>query len=227
MSVYRSISVVFLVIFLFLGYLATLEVHVRRKVRKEAFGAAAVVLLMLFAFLGIFLFLVFSMLQNPLQVIFFCIVFFSILAFVYASAYIVRNHAKMNISALVLCLVYVGCVLYITLFSREAGNGQTIHIYAFSSFQSALKEQSLVPLWHLFLNFVLFIPLGALASAAVHPGVKTILFPLAAGMMLSSVIEIIQLMYQLGQCDIEDMLGNGAGAVAGFLLFRLYAGGGK
>lgn len=61
-------------------------------------------------------------------------------------------------------------------------------------------------------NIALFIPYGILAREITR---KKILFPLLSGLVLSLVIEIIQMLTDRGLFDINDIMYNTLGAMAG------------
>ena len=77
------------------------------------------------------------------------------------------------------------------------------------------------PVEDLFLNIVLFIPLGFLLPY-VWPKLnfwKTIFISI----FLSSCIEGIQYVAQLGCCDIDDIINNTLGACIGYSCFWIYS----
>lgn len=80
-------------------------------------------------------------------------------------------------------------------------------------------------------NVVLFIPLGVLLPA-VLPGCNRLRAVTAASLLLSVSIEMFQLLSGAGQFDVDDLLLNVGGAVAGWWglrwvvrLFQLASGG--
>lgn len=100
-------------------------------------------------------------------------------------------------------LIYIGFVLYITIFSREPWTIQVIKM----------------PLWEyrsrmwtdIFMNILLFIPIGFLFGSK-----KGILI----SFIFSSVIEIMQYSFMLGYSEFDDVINNTLGAFVGFLICR-------
>ena len=71
------------------------------------------------------------------------------------------------------------------------------------------------------LNIVMFMPLGYL-FVQMHPQklgdpAKVV----GVGIMLSSVIETCQLIFRLGNCDMDDILANTIGIFLGWALFKI------
>jgi len=68
------------------------------------------------------------------------------------------------------------------------------------------------------LNITLFLPFGFLAGYLFK---KTALWKiLASATALSTVIEIIQAVFHLGSCSIDDVLNNTLGTLLGWLLYK-------
>lgn len=68
-------------------------------------------------------------------------------------------------------------------------------------------------------NFLLFIPFGFLSCLLFPKKTKRIIFFYAV--TTSVLIELTQLIFHLGVCDIDDVILNGLGAFAGILIFNL------
>lgn len=128
---------------------------------------------------------------------------------------------QMNKKALVLFLTYLLAVLFVTLLSRNgASNSTDIQMELFVGVQKALRTHSMEPVQHMLLNIALFVPLGLLFPM-IHKELQSWLSVVTSGMMLSTMIETIQLTAGLGICDIDDILANTLGTIVGYLLFRV------
>lgn len=68
--------------------------------------------------------------------------------------------------------------------------------------------------WDIFLNILLFVPLGFLLG---DKGLKAILF----GLLLSAFIELIQYFLLLGYCEADDVLNNTIGAAVGVAIYKV------
>lgn len=112
---------------------------------------------------------------------------------------------------LFLFVVYVYCLLQLTVLSRKPGSfgGMDWRILARWSESDAQKA-------FLIMNIIMFIPLGILLPMfgkwAGH-----ILVSWPAAIICSIGIEIIQLKYHLGFCQLDDVIANSVGFLVGFL----------
>lgn len=131
---------------------------------------------------------------------------------------------QMNKKALVLFLTYLLAVLFITILSRDGiSNSTDIYMNPFEGLQKALRTHSIEPIEHMLLNIALFAPLGFLFPM-IHKELQSWFTVTISGMMLSTLIETIQLVAGLGQCDINDILANTLGTIVGDLLFKAFYG---
>ena len=143
--------------------------------------------------------------------------FFGVFAFF---TFLIKNYRECNKTALLMFILYLLMVSYITVFSRR-GKTQTDILLSFDSIQEAINRHSLAPLQHLWLNIVMFVPIGAF-FAAVHPSLARFGIVLPLGLLLTTIIETTQLLMRNGQCDLEDLAANTLGACLGLLAFRLF-----
>jgi glycopeptide antibiotics resistance protein len=101
----------------------------------------------------------------------------------------------------IIFIIYVLIILYITIFSRNPGNE-----YIFKPLLWEYKKR----MWHdIFLNILLFVPMGALCD------VNRLWKKIACGFLLSVFVEILQYYFMLGYCELDDMLNNTIGTVLG------------
>lgn len=106
-------------------------------------------------------------------------------------------------------------ILTITLFTRNGDQDTSIRmefLWAYSGDENAIYW------WHhALLNAALFAPFGAslYLLGGKNPLTKT--QGILVGMMLSTLIELLQLIFHLGQCDINDIMFNTLGTATGFL----------
>ena len=77
----------------------------------------------------------------------------------------------------------------------------------------------------MFMNVLLFLPFGfslPFAMEALPMKIKRpVLTTIAAGFALSLIVEIIQLVYKLGEFEVDDLIMNTLGAVIGATVFPL------
>lgn len=121
--------------------------------------------------------------------------------------------------ALLLLAASAGAI-YTTLGTRTGGGNLQVNLIPFHSYREVLAGGNPEIYRSNFMNAVLFYPAGLLATALLletWPGwCKCILvtFLFAA---LSAGIEYVQYTYALGRCEIDDVIHNAAGALAGSL----------
>lgn len=114
-----------------------------------------------------------------------------------------RNISKYRKTVrIVLFIIFTGIILWITLFSRHVG--QRIPI-------TGLFWELRNGYWRdIVLNILLFVPLGVISGRW-----GTVAF----GFVLSVSIELIQYIFCLGQCEVDDVLHNTLGTVIGVLIW--------
>ena len=93
---------------------------------------------------------------------------------------------------------------------------QSRHVILFFMVKGTVEDLN-----HMVLNIVMFMPLGYL-FVQMHPQklgdpAKVV----GVGIMLSSVIETCQLIFRLGNCDMDDILANTIGIFLGWALFKI------
>lgn len=142
--------------------------------------------------------------------------------------------------------VYLAGMLYITLFSREQGTESTFVISPLFGYKESLRfdpgfigflkllyhkkfSQSLdaihiisaARLEENFLNILLFVPFGYIFPSVIRY-LRNLPLTLMAGFTASLAIETTQLFTGMGIFDVDDLLNNTAGAVAGYILFFVF-----
>lgn len=107
-------------------------------------------------------------------------------------------------------------VAVITVMMRRSGDTQVL--LRFDALGAAMRKQSFEPLVDPLENLLLFLPLGLLlprADAEPHARWMNVL---STALLLTAAIEGAQLLFRLGQADVEDLAANVLGALAGFAL---------
>ena len=118
----------------------------------------------------------------------------------------------------VLFLMYVGFMLWMTLFSRTPYPHRVFRPELFWEIRSMRAgEESGKMVTLLFLeNILFFIPFGFL-----YPGKKSIRHVCVAGLFMSVSIELMQLLTLLGECELDDVISNTFGAFIGVCLYQV------
>ena len=108
----------------------------------------------------------------------------------------------------VLFVLYILAILVVTLITRQTRTETVLQTELFASVKSIL-------------NVVMFMPLGYL-FVQMHPRkLGDAAQVLGIGVMLSTIIESCQLIFRLGNCDVDDILANTFGALLGLVLYKI------
>ena len=105
-------------------------------------------------------------------------------------------------------ILYIVVIVYMTLLFRDndsAGYSGLLWYYRRILFDSRARADIIKNIW-------LFIPLGAVLYR-LYPKSVILLVPI----ILSSLIESIQLLAKLGTCELDDIISNGIGGCVGFV----------
>ncbi len=113
-----------------------------------------------------------------------------------------------------LVVVYIGFILYMTLFVRESGD-QKSNLELFWSYRLVFERSELG--LEILNNIWLFLPFGAMLCSLEQEGKWKIWF-IALG--LTICIECIQYIFGLGLCELDDIISNSLGAWLGWGCYR-------
>ena len=124
-----------------------------------------------------------------------------------------KHHGRTGRFLFGLCL---GFILTVTYFSREIGSaGEIIDLKLFSTWEINVRNRA-----YLVENLLLFMPFGACFGIAY--GKKPILWHVfLVGFVTSLGIETMQLITKRGIFQLDDILTNVLGAVAGGLIYLI------
>lgn len=112
-----------------------------------------------------------------------------------------------------LFIAYMYCVLQLTIFSREQGNYGAVDWRFLVRWNENDAQKAF-----LLANIIMFIPFGVLLPM-FGKTMSHILIVLPFALACSVSIEALQLKYQLGFCQLDDVVANSAGFLIGFLIF--------
>lgn len=68
-------------------------------------------------------------------------------------------------------------------------------------------------------NIIIFIPLGFMIPLIFNK-FRSLKSAILIGFLSSFLIEILQFVFKIGSCDIDDIILNTFGSIVGFILFR-------
>ncbi len=209
-------------IMLLCGYIFLLHFVSGRISSKKSMPLLSVIILLVYAALAVPLVFILNQMGSPSFMLMAMLLGLSCLV-LFALAYgMLRHFSELNKTMLTVFILYLLAVSYFTIFNREEGHSRAI-LLQFDSFRNAIRSGSLEPLQHAMLNAVMFIPIGALFPFIYPERLSKVLYVGTLGLMLSTLIESTQMFLRIGQCDVEDIVANMAGALIGALLYKLYA----
>ncbi|MCH5164267.1 MAG: VanZ family protein [Clostridiales bacterium] len=164
---------------------------------------------------------------STMIILLFVIVVVSIIAiFVIAQIGVIRQwdtSTVVKFEMVALFAIYVVTLLVITIVARDVRDEQPVYLIPFGDLYFIIKNK--YP-WYVddiiklnILNAALFIPYGFLARE-VFKG--KILIPTVSSLLVSLIIEILQLITSRGVFDINDIIYNTIGSLIGCGLYTLY-----
>ncbi|MFB5763498.1 VanZ family protein [Paenibacillus medicaginis] len=107
------------------------------------------------------------------------------------------------------------------LIAQQLHTGNLVPFWEISRSLRSLTDHTLL---NLFGNVAIFIPLGILLGLMFKkegmPGIKICI----CAFFLSLGLETAQLLFRIGQFDVDDILLNTAGGLLGFVIYRIHAG---
>lgn len=116
---------------------------------------------------------------------------------------------------LLLLLAYFVLVLGKTVIFRKAGEVEEANTYPFWSYVEGFTKRSYVLVQNL-LNILLFLPIGIFLGGIFKT--KRFLKVTLSGAALSLIIELLQLAFEKGLCEFDDIFHNTLGAIFGLLI---------
>ena len=214
-------QLVLVAILLLCGYFFLFQAVAKRAASRSAIPMLAVVLLLVYLLISLPLVLIISQMGGLSFTFLALLILAAFIGLVAFLSFLFKNFRQINKGMLLLFLLYLLMTGYFTIFSRR-GRVQTEIMLKFDSIEEAVRRRSLQPLQHPWLNVAMFVPLGMLFPAICPQHLNKLSCVLPLGMLLTTLIETTQLILRIGQCDLEDLVANTAGACLGLLLYRLY-----
>lgn len=101
-----------------------------------------------------------------------------------------------------------------SIFSREAGSRKGIDLTILSTWGKTAQEHA-----YFIENIMMFVPLGILLPM-LFKKIRKLQYCALTGFLCSCMIEVSQLVTQRGFCQLDDVITNTVGAVAGWMIWR-------
>lgn len=203
------------------GYFAVYQMTAANCRNRRILPIIAIVVLIIYAcFVGAMVLLYFYSGNDPI-VIFSSLLLFALAGFIVLLQFCLKIRHQLQPIPLVLFFLYLAALLSVTLFVRIGSVQTDIQMEPFHKFREAMNTQKWEILQHNYQNVILFIPMGVLIPLINRHYFQKFSYAFFAGMIVSACIETIQYLFQLGTCDIDDIIANTLGAVVGFLIARI------
>lgn len=127
-----------------------------------------------------------------------------------------KNEIVKERKRVAVCLIaYLGIILQMGLFSRPFGSIREIKWIPFATPGGG----QLIILYAL-ANLILFIPVGFLVTKTFRNSVDSIWRLVIIVLAISLIIEIIQYVFACGTSEVEDLITNVLGGIAGYLIAK-------
>lgn len=149
----------------------------------------------------------------------------TLVAFAAGAVFAVRLYKKDRItrSKMVLSIIlwlYVLVVLYFTVIGRYSHEEYTVRLQVLNSYRNYILTGDKSELHGIIVNIIMFIPFAFL-SAALFKDKKPVIITLALGLVLTLLIEFLQLITHTGTFEIDDILNNLLGTIFGIILWNI------
>ena len=131
--------------------------------------------------------------------------------------YLWRGNRPKEWYIILFLLAYFALILGKTVIYRETGAVEEVNTYPFWSYAEGFTKRRYVLVQNL-LNIILFLPIGFLLGAIIKSYRLLIVTLLGAG--LSLTIELLQLFFEKGLCEFDDIFHNTVGSILGLLILN-------
>lgn len=203
------------------GYIYLLQSILRRSVNKQATPLIAIALLVMYAAVSAIVLMMLSTLGSMEMILMGLLVLLAGTVMMISLFGIFRYFRDLKKGWLTVFLLYLLGIAYISIFSRSESRDVVIRMVPFASLKQTGADSGDM-LNHMLLNVAMFVPMGILLPMICPMHLSRWSYILGIGLMSTVAIEAIQLVLALGQCDIDDIIANVLGAVAGYLVYLGY-----
>ncbi|MGN0243009.1 MAG: VanZ family protein [Lachnospiraceae bacterium] len=225
MSLILPMSTIITIILLICGYLALIQ-SVNAISRQSLYSSGNLLLIdiliavMYIGLCGVVALLYISSGYNPFVIYLMITIGVVVMALSFIR-FCWKNRIDMRKIHVVLFLVYFAIVLYLTIFMRIGSVDTSVITTPFDDLRNAIQYRDMSLVQHMVWNVVLFVPFGYLIPSFNPDKFGKASFAFLGGIVCSAVIEGIQMIFRIGQSDIDDIIANSIGAVLGYMVFRL------
>lgn len=201
-----------------LAFAFSLNINRKRKI------AASIVMLFIYILYVVFVGFVYLSFNYDEIILYISVVIFTLAGIGYVIYRCIKERKHMNRLALLLFLIYCAIVTVVTVLMRRGTQTKAVNMIPFSHVMKAVKTGEVKLAEGDILNVILFIPFGFLIPQINRQVLRKAVYAFIFGFAASAMIETIQLLTHLGQCDINDIIANALGAMIGYWIYRVVQG---
>jgi glycopeptide antibiotics resistance protein len=203
------------------GYFLILKTVLTKAQNPSTYQAIAILVLVLYLCAAGFVWVLYDCIGNGGWLFYICVLFYVVCFFPWYIFQCIRLRKQIQTGAFVTALVYLCLVFYLTVFSRNDSGTIGIQMELFGWVKRCIELESYDPARHFLQNLALFVPIGFLLFLAHQRKLGSPAAVFSFALSVSAFIETIQLFGGFGTCDVDDILSNAIGAIAGVLLGKL------
>ena len=125
-----------------------------------------------------------------------------------------------EVGCILLLCIYLTFLFGVTLFNRRPEESFSMELMPLWSYQESLFNGNTGLGQQIFYNIIAFIPLGIflpVLSRKMQKFRRTVV----SAAVLSAFIEISQLAFRCGLCELDDVMNNTLGAAAGYTIWKI------
>ncbi len=216
-----QVSAIMLILFAVAGAFGVLLVAFSMDLRKNQKIAIAIVFELIYLCYVLFFGFAYLSLNYDSMVLYTAVAVLAVAGLGYFAYLCVKNRHTVKWNMVLLFLLYLALVAYATVFMRRGSYSESVNMIPFSGLREGMEAEQSAFIEHFLLNVLMFIPIGFLIPLIDRRIYSKAAFAFLFGFAASVLIESIQLVFHLGECDINDVIANTIGAVAGFWVWML------
>lgn len=119
-----------------------------------------------------------------------------------------------------LFVVYIVILLKLTLLNRSSGSEYRIELEIFWSYKKVILEHDMELKNQILGNLIAFFPWGVLLPL-ISEKARSFRVTVFGAFFASAAIELVQLIFKCGLCELDDIINNTFGAFMGYVIIMI------
>ena len=132
----------------------------------------------------------------------------------FVSTYIWKHNARLSS-----CISYLALVLFTTVILRQSTGSHEVNLEVLWSYREFMKGYRPDLFCEVAANVIMLIPLGALVASLARK--YKIFITISTCTTFVILVEVLQLVFQRGLCEIDDVISGMLGAVIGCFIYQM------